>query len=189
MSIDTQSIVTSVKKYPILVICGVVGIVLLITLYMRSDLMAVQKAELDKYSAESSRHRANIANSAQLQDQLDFLIQANNAVRDRALSTGGLAQNLQYFYRLEADAGVKYLDIRPGSTRAASTSVGKPAAAAATYVPLNYIINVQGDFVQIISYLRSLEQGAYFCRINSAMASGSGSIITVNLNLDLLGVP
>lgn len=181
MSLDTESIVTAAKKYPVLVVCGVVGIALLVTLYMRLDLMDAQKAELEKYSAESNRHRANIANSAQLQEHLDFLIQANKAVGDRALNAGGLAQNLQYFYRLEADAGVKYLDLRPGAR--------VNAVKGTAYVPLPYIINVQGEFAQIISYLRSLEQGAYFCRINSASASGNGSTITINLNLDLLGVP
>jgi Tfp pilus assembly protein PilO len=180
MSIKTQALIGGLKKYPLLVISALVALVLLGTLYSRSGLIEAQQEELDKYLAESSRHRANIANAAQLQDQLNFLIQANKAVKDRALTAEGLAQNLQYFYRLEADVGIKYLDLRPGSKYTGKSSI---------YVPLNHIVNVQGSFTQIITFLRRLEQGVYFCRINTASASSNGDVVTLNLNLDLLGVP
>jgi hypothetical protein len=180
MSIDAQSLKVGIKKYPILIICGIVALVLLITLYLRSDLIAAQQAELDKYTGEGNRYRANIADSAQLGEQLEFLVQANNAVKARSLTAQGLAQNLQYFYRLETEVGIKYLDLRPG---------GRTATKSGSYEPLNYIVSIQGDFVQAITYLRHLERGAYFCRINSASASKNGAVITLNLNLDLLGTP
>lgn len=180
MSINAQKIKSWLKKYPVIAVCGMVSLVLLITSYLRSGLLAEQLAELEKYSNESSKHQANISNAAQLQDQFSFLVQANKAVRDRALTIDGLAQNLQYFYRLEADVGIKYLDLRPGSRPAADSKL--------VYVPLNYIVSVQGNFSQIISFLRRLEQGSYFCRINTVVASGSDSTVTLNLNLDLLGV-
>jgi len=184
MSINTQSIVAGVRKYPIVVVSSVLSIVLLATLYFRSDLLSEQRADLEKYTEENDRYRSNISNSAQLQEQLSFLIQANKAVANRALSAEGLAQNLQYFYRLESEVGVKYLDLRPIGRAAPKPAKG---AAAVAYVPLGYVVNVQGDFTKIITYLRRLEQGVYFCRINSASISGGGSTVTLNLNLDLLG--
>ena len=180
MSINTQALLGGFKKYPLLVISVLMILVLLGILYARLGLIEAQQAELDKYLAEDSRHRANISNTGQLQEQLDFLIQANKAVKDRALAAGVVAQNLQYFYRLEAEVGIKYLDLRPGSRLSGKSS---------TYVPLNHIVNVQGSFTQIITFLRKLEQGVYFCRINSALASSDGDVVTLNLNLDLLGVP
>lgn len=181
MSLDTKKLIQKVRQYPVLVVCVVIVLVLLATLYMRSDLIDSQKAELEKLLADNRRQRINITNSALLQDQLDYLIQANAAVKNRALTANGLAQNLQYFYRLEAEVGIKYLDLRPAS---------RPAVPkTATYVPVGYTVNVQGDFTQIIKFLRHLEQGAYFCRINSALLSGGDETYTLNLNIDLLGVP
>ena len=181
MSLNAQVLTQKVRQYPLLVICVAITLVLLTSLYMRSDLIDLQRAELDKHLADYRRQRANITNSAMLQDQLDYLIQANAAVKNRALSANGLAQNLQYFYRLEAEVGIKYLDLRPAS-RAAPTKAG-------TYVAVAYTVNVQGDFTQIIKFLRHLEQGAYFCRINSALLAGKDDVYTLNLNIDLLGVP
>lgn len=182
MSSNSKTIIGGLKKYPVLVVSGMISVVLLTTLYFRSDLLAAQQIELDKNTVESNRHRANIVYASQLQEQLNFLMDANKAVKDRALLVGGLGQNLQYFYRLESEVGIKYIDLRPN----ARTPV---VAQSAVYVPLNYTVNVQGDFLQIITFLKRLEQGAYFCRINSAVAASSGSSVTLNLNLDLLGVP
>jgi hypothetical protein len=181
MSINAQVITGGLKKYPVLAISGLIVLMLLAVLYFRSDLIEAQQIEFDKYSLESARYRANIANYVQLQEQLNFLTQANKIIRDRALTVDGLAQNLQYFYRLEAEIGIKYLDLRPG-TRAPGGRKAVP------YVPLNYIVNVQGDFAQVMTFLRRLEQGAYFCRVNSAVASGRDSSVTLNLNIDFLGV-
>ena len=179
MSIDAQTIKVGFKKYPILVICGALVIALIVVLYSRADLLAAQQAELDKYTTEGKRYRANVQNAVQLQEQLNFLIQANDAVKNRSLTAEGLARNLQYFYRLENEVGIKYLDLRPGGR----------SGKAAIYLPLNYIVSIEGNFAQVIAFLRHLEQGEYFCRINSASASKNGTTITLNLNLDLLGTP
>ncbi len=181
MSLNSQALTAGVKKYPLLVVSIIIVVGLLVVLYLRSGAIESEQAELDKHAAEARRQRANIVNTALLKDQLDFLIQANSAVKDRSLVFGGLAQNLQYFYRLEAEVGIKYLDLRPGARAA--------VAKGASYVPLNYIVNVQGDFSQVMMFLRHLERGAYFCRINSAVMSSSGAVVTLNLNIDLLGTP
>lgn len=181
MSIDTQTFIVGVKKHPILSGCGLVVFILLAVLYFRADALDIQRVELEKHSVEGRRYRTNIVNSTQLQEQLDFLIKANQAVRERTLTANGLALNLQYFYRLESEIGVKYIDLRPAGS--------PPAVKNATYVPLSYIVSLQGTFSQVIAFLRQLEQGAYFCRVTSASASASDTIVTLNLTLDILGVP
>jgi hypothetical protein len=182
MNPNSQALLARLKRYPVLLLSALVGVALIATLYMRSDLVELQRQELARNQAESERYRLNIANAHQLEEQLDFMVQANKAVRGRALVVGGLARNLQYFYRLESELGIKYIDLRPGPPAAV-------AAQASIYVPINYIMSVQGDFAQLIGFIKRLEQGGYFARINSVMVVGSGSSITLNLNLDLLGVP
>lgn len=180
MSADTKAkLIGFYRKYPVLIVCIIVSLTLGIFLYTRSGLLEADQARLEQFSAETRRYRANIANAAQLQEQLDFLVRANLAVKDRTLIVGGLAQNLQYFYRLEAETGVKYLDLRPG---------GKPAGKG-LYVPVNQVVTITGSFGQVMKFLRTIEQGDYFCRVNSAVISGSADTATINLNLDLLGTP
>lgn len=181
MSLTTQSISAAVKKYPLLFVASIVVIGLLVVRYSRDGAAEAQQEELDRHAADARQQHANIVNTSLLHDQLSFLIQANSAVRERSLVVGGLAQNLQYFYRLENEVGIKYLDLRPG-TKA-------PSVKGASYVPLNYIVNVQGDYSQVMTFLRHLERGAYFCRINSAVMGSGGGFVTLNLNIDFLGAP
>jgi hypothetical protein len=179
MSINTQGFAVGAKKYPILVVCGFLSIVFIGLLYFRSDLTERQQSEHDKLSDVSKRYLGNVSNASQLQEQLDFLIQANQAIKARSLNPDGLAENLQYFYRLESEVGIKYRDLRPG---------GKGGAKQSIYVPISYTVGIDGSFAQIITFLKRLEQGTYFCRITSATATGSGSNVSLTLNLDLLGI-
>jgi len=182
MKIDSQVLIGALRKYPVLSVAVLICIPLAAVCFYRSDAIIEQQAELETVQAKSSLYRANIVNASQLQQQVDFLIQAKAAIAKRAFRAESLPLNLQYFYKLETDVGVKYLNLNP---------TGRSAAAAAKsggYIPLNYSVSVQGSFHQIITYLRCLEQGAYFCRINSASVLSSGSSVTLNLDLDLLAI-
>jgi hypothetical protein len=184
MKFDTQVVLGALRRYPVLSTAVLICIPLAAICFYRADMLIEQQAELEKFQAESSLYRANIVNASQLQQQVDFLAQAKVAIAKRAFRAESLPLNLQYFYKLESDVGIKYLNLNP---------TGRPAAAAkqgagGSYIPLNYSVSVQGSFHQIITYLRCLEQGAYFCRINSASVLSSGSSVTLNLDLDLLGI-
>jgi hypothetical protein len=179
MSINKQVLVAWFRKFPVLIACTFISIVLLILLYLRSDLSLNQQNELNQLVTKGERLLVNVTNSSQLQEQLDFLTQANQAVKSRSLNPEGIAENLQYFYRLESEAGIKYRDLRPG----ARASVNKQSS----YVPINFTVGIDGSFAQIISYLKRLEQGSVICRITSSTVSASNDNVSLTLNLDLLG--
>lgn len=185
MKVNTQAVVGVFKRFPVLFTSVIVCIPLAIICFVRDDAIIEQQAELEKNLAEASLFRANIANSSQLQQQVDFLAQAKEAIAKRAFGAESLPLNLQYFYKLETDVGIKYLTLNPTARAVASSA---KSATSTSYIPLNFSVSVQGSFHQIITYLRCLEQGAYFCRINSASILSSGSIVTLSLDLDLLGI-
>lgn len=188
MSLDAKALLSLVKKKPVLSVCLVVGLGLAITIYARSGLGDEQQAQLDQKRDEGRRYHVNLTSATQLVDDLKTVTEANRMVHERAINPADLARNLQYFYRLEAETGVKFTDLRQmgsGST-APATAKKQPVS---TYVPVNYTISVVGDFPKLINFLRNLEQGAHFYRLNGMTASGTGSTVTLNLNVDLLGQP
>jgi hypothetical protein len=194
MSINAQTLLVSAKKYPVLITCGVFSLGLSVTLFLRPGIVDQLEGELDAVAKEVKRYSTNINYGVQLQEQYDFLIQANTAVKERTLPVDSIAINLQYFYRLESEVGVKYLDLRPiarpTAPSAKSASKGKALAGKSTaYVPLDYIVTIQGTYEQVLTYLRHIENGAYFARVNTAAISGSADSVTANLNLSLLGSP
>jgi len=185
MKLNTRAVGGVFKRYPVLFIAVIVCLPLAVISFVRDGAIIEQQAELEKSLAEASLFRTNIANSSHLQQHVDFLAQAKVAIAKRAFRAESLPLNLQYLYKLETDVGIKYLTLNPTSRTLAS---GVKSASGTSYIPLNFSVSVQGSFHQIITYLRCLEQGVYFCRINSASVLGSGSVVTLNLDLDLLGI-
>jgi hypothetical protein len=181
MSINAENLNTVIKKYPLLVISITLSLGLAFILYFRSGAIESIKTELESLNKEVKRYSSIIGNASQLQEQTDFLIKANQAIKDRTLSAESLAINLQYFYKLESEIGVKYLDLRPAGR--SSNAVGSP------YLTLNYIVTIQGSFDQILTYLKHIERGIYFARVNTTSITGSGSTVTASLNIDFLGSP
>ena len=185
MKIDTHVVISGFKKYTTLCVVMLVSALLALWLYIRVDVNDEQQAELDKVTAEDNLCRANITNGAQLQQQVDFLVQANAMITKRAFRAESLALNLQYFYKIESEIGIKYLDLRPGSRPVVANA---KAGNKQRFTALSYAVSAQGNFTQIINYLRKLEQGAYFCRINSASLIGTDPNYTITLDLDFLGI-
>jgi hypothetical protein len=182
MSLDAKALVAIARKQPILCVCGLVSVILLAVIYLRFDLSSAQQAELDQKNEDIKRYRANLANSAQLAEQVETVVKANQLVRDRAIAPGDLAKNLQYFYHIEAETGVKYSELRPGAAAPKGTATG-------IYVPVNFNLTVTGDFPKIITFLRQLERGERFYRLNTMTATQTTSEVILALNIDLLGQP
>ena len=199
MSLDTKDIVALFRKNPILSSCALVSVLLLLVVYFRFGLIASAQVELDQKNAEGKKYHDNVLNAGQLRAQMAVVAAANRIVRDRAMHPGNLAKNLQYFYRIEAETGVKYTDLKPGAVSVenkllaapiSGRTVPAPAANKSgmkNYVPVNYAITVQGAFPQLVAFLRRLEQGGYFYRLNTMIISTVGPTISFNLNIDFLG--
>jgi len=187
---NLEAIKAYIKKYPVGTGAVLVSLILSAALWIRHDAAAEKQAVFDTTVVEGQRLTDNIAHSAQLEEQFHELEEANKAIESRLVNPSDLAINLQYFYKLEAETGVKLIDTRPSDTRGNS---GKTAVKGA-YVPVQYVISLQGKFSQTLALLRRLEQGTYYCRILSGNCSqaqaeqekGGGDIV-MSLTVELLG--
>lgn len=167
---NLETIKGIVKKYPVGSGAITVGLITLIALVVRFFDVASTEEEHDKAGAEGQKLTANISHAAQLAEQTQVLEEANNGIMSRLVNPSDLAINLQYFYKLEAETGVKLLDTRPVDTRP-----GVRSAAKGMYTPVQYVVSMQGGYSRILTFLRKLEHGTYFCRvINSSCSSASG---------------
>jgi hypothetical protein len=194
MAISNEQAIAFVKKNPIGFGCGVLCVLLLGAIYYRSDLVPADEAELAQKSAEAERLANNVKNSNQLKEQLEAIMVAGKQTESRLIHPADLLKNQQYFYKLETETGVKIIDCRPNSTAV-------PKGLKTAYFPVPFTVNVQGDYVQILSFLRRLESGSAFCRVAGATfdttnsvatpnSSASGeSVVNLSLNLELLGQP
>ena len=185
---NVAALKTYIKKYPVGTGAGLLALVMASALIFRHFDFAETQSAFDNSAAEGQKLEANIAYAGQLEEQLKTLEEANKTISGRLVNPSDLAINLQYFYKLEAETGVKLVDTRPIDSRA-------PAKAGkGQYSSVQYAVTLQGSYARTLTFLRRLEHGAYFCRIvggnctQAQVEQGKGGGDTsMSLTVELLG--
>ncbi len=192
----TKDISVWLKKHPFSAVCGGLSLLLAAGYFLRQGGVPEAEALLEERTTESRRLKTNITHAVTLKDHVAALEDANAKVEQRLVRAADLAKNQQYFYKIEADTGVKLMDLRPGGTSAPG---GRPAAAGLKkhYSAVPYSCTVQGTYAQLLAFLRKLEQGEHFPRISSAsvsISSGGGDtaseadpVLSLTIAIELLG--
>jgi len=185
----SADIVPFLKKHPLSVSCVAVALICAGTLYFRSDIGPAMQAELEAKSAEAKKMEGNVRNSANLAQQVAEIQEQRKDLENRLLKVGQLAVNLQYFYKLEADTGVKLIDVR-------QNTAGRPKGL---YVGIPFSVTVQGTYPQVMNFLARVEGGRHFCHVVTSSFSKIGSPtepassttpdMSLSLNIELLGQP
>ena len=183
----TADLVALIRKNPITFACGAFCLLLGLSYYFRFQLVDEAETELAQRTAEAERYALNGKNAAQLKEQLEALVVANKEVDTRIVRASQLGLNHQYFYKVFGETGVKQIDLR--QTGLAPV----PKGAKNAFVPVGFTVSVQGEYAQLLRFLRHLESGARYCRVLTASCSLPGADrlgpLTLSLNLELLGQP
>ncbi len=187
MSPVIKNLIYLAKKHPVGLGCGLLSLILLVLIYLRSDKIAEAESRLTAVTATGQRLKTNISYSIQLTTQLESLTNAISKIQERSVRADDLAQNLQYYYKLETDAGVTLTDLRQGGPVNLPRGRTDPPA---TFLKVPYNVGVQGTFENVMIFLRKLENGERFSNITSASLRPSGSQnATLSLSVELLGQP
>ena len=184
---SNEELIAFLKKNPIGIGCSVLSLALFGGWYYRSGDVPDKEADLAQKQAEGERYALNLVNALQLKDQFDSLVVANKEVESRLVHANRLGPNLQFFFKLESETGVKLTDPRQSGLTAPKKDATKSA-----YTPVGFSVVLTGDFTQTLNFLRRLESGAHYCRVLSASCSvpqDRSLPLNVNLSLELLGVP
>ena len=187
MSLKTEDLVAGIKKYPIIVVSVALSVGLVLSRLYRQDGLPVATTLLEERTTVGNRLKLNVVNSAQLAEQRAAVVAANAAVSARLIRPAELANNQQFFYRIESETGTRYKDLKQLPPVPA-------VKGSTTYVAVPYNLIVEGNYGQLLSYLRRLENSAPFCRVSSATLSRESNdindpMVNLTLTIELLGQP
>ncbi len=192
--ITNEQLAAFIKAQPIGVGCGVLTVLLAVGIYFRGDMIPDAERLLDERATLGERIDANIKNGTQLSEQLTAISAAREQIEARLVHADELAKNQQYFYKLEADTGIKIIDLR--QNQVAANKPGAKPGAKTNYIAVPYAVAVRGDYAHVLDFLRRLEVGQRYCRVMAANINLAGtsdkdraSDLTLNLSLELLGQP
>jgi Tfp pilus assembly protein PilO len=175
-----------VKKQPVAVVCALLCVVLAAAIYFRRDALAEANDILTQKRSDGEHLRDNVTNASKLDEQFAAMTQATQAIEARLVHVDQLAINKQYFYKIESETQTKLTNLSQSGVVSSSKSNGKTF-----YVAVVYSINVEGSYAQLLDFVRRVENGEHFSRVQDlSLSSGGGaSNLSLSLNLELLGVP
>ncbi len=189
---DGSSILNFVKKHPVGVGSIALAVVLGVVGYFRSSRMGELETELDDRSRQGERLQNNLRYASRLDEHLTTLNYAVETINERAINPAALATNLQFFYRLESELGLKLVDLRQG--------VPERGRDNTEYIGVPYTVAVEGTYRQLLQFIQRLETGAHYVKFlssNLAPSRGVGAnggeadptdpVLVLSLNLQILG--
>lgn len=184
---NKDTLIAGLKKHPLPVVCFTLSLAIGGVLISRMGNIATLEEDIQKKSELAEKYSANIKYSAQLKEQFEAVTAANKAIDARLARASQQGNNTQYFYKLERDTGVKLLSF----SQAPTPPAGK--GAKTTFASVPFSVSVQGTLPQVLNFLRQVESGTHYARVNSSTFSvgqgGRTGPVTLTLNLELLGLP
>jgi hypothetical protein len=180
----SSSLKNIISRYPLRIACCVIALICAAAIYYVTGQLAAGRLVLEETSREGSRLAENVGNGSQLAGELDAIKSASSKISQRFVSASQLANNLQYFYRLETEAGVELIDLR-------QTTSGDSARSKVPSNGVGFAVAMKGDYPAILTFLRRLENGPHYCRVLTAGISGTtadrNDPLVMNLSLELFG--
>jgi len=182
-----KELLALIKRNPVSVGCALFALGLGVLIYLRMDLLPKAASDLEQKVAEGERFNANVNNAAQLPEQLAAITEARTEIEKRLIRAIELPKNLQYFYRLEAETGVKLINLSQNPLPQSKPGAKLPLTG------VGFTIAFQGPYFVALEFLRRLETGVHFSRmmsVNMATPAGNRNApVTVSLSLELLSQP
>jgi hypothetical protein len=185
---SNEELAAFLRKNVISVACVALSLGIGFVLYYRNDNLPDAEKVLQARTQEGELLAANIEDAHDLKEQYAALVAANAAIADRTIKVGQLAENMQYFYRLESDTGTKLSDPRQLGWNPPAKNAPKT-----NFTQIGFALTAQGDYGQVLDLLRKLESGEHYCRVINLTLRPAGEIrggpVVMNLSLELLGTP
>lgn len=191
---NAADLIAQIRKQPIAFVCGLVILASAAALFLPREAVTNAQSIYDEAEKTLKKIDANVRAAVGLPEATAQMQEAGKQFDSRLVRVPQLANNLQFFYRLESDTGVKLLDARQLGVPPPRTGERRGA-----YVPVPFQVAVQGTYAQVHDFIRRIETGPHFVRFNqvtlnkystggdTTFATGGG--LSVALNLELLGTP
>jgi Tfp pilus assembly protein PilO len=166
------------KEFPIVFISGALILIFIVLLMVRgpkSMELDIEQAELDRSWMQM---QANIERSANLEDHIERTKQALEDVDRRLMDVEDVAINFEFFYALEASAGITIEEFNQGRVHEGD-NLGMSVERLRHYKILPYTLKVSGDFDDVLSFIDSFDHQPYFIRLERLEMSRPSDAVDV----------
>lgn len=190
-----SSIFLYLKKNYVITVCSAVVVVCLGVFFVRNDQITRLAADYDDLSVRYSRILKNLKFASEIEGDLEQIRAMDEEVNSRLLNPEDLATNQRYFYQIESATGVSMTSIQQIVKPLPEGKKNKKArkkAEQSPYQELIYDMIVQGEYSELLAFLRKIEGGKRFAVLDgfsvvSANGNWTDNAMKMRLSVSVLG--
>ncbi|HCR31336.1 MAG TPA: hypothetical protein DIV79_15120 [Opitutae bacterium] len=183
-----QGIAAFVRKNLVIAISAIV-IVGSMTLYLiHKDKKSLLDSEIDQVNNRISSMLKNIKNSKGLEEDIESIEGKIEQLNERMFQAQELATNYNYFFNLEDETGVKVSDLKQVGIAEEEVDPKKrrmPKPVVNSYEKIRYHLKASGNYTEVVNFLRKLEGGPSFYRLEKFRLAKSETGDVEELFLDI----
>lgn len=166
-----------VKRKAVLSLSVVVFLGCMSVYLLHSDKKANLDSEIELLDARMSMILKNLKNSFGLEEDLAIVDDRIAQLDARLFDSQALSTNYSYFYKAELATGVKLIDLRQLEVNEGASS-GKTKKETSnsdqdSYQKIRYHMSATGSYGELVNFMRKLEGGPSFYRLEKFRVSQS----------------
>jgi len=182
---NPQAIITQLKQYPVATLSGIVLLVLLGILGLRTSFAPDYQTQLEEAEERLQTIEANEDAARGLDQDIAEMREKIAFVEERLIDPQQPTPNKQYLLSMAQDYNVAMPDPRRGAD--------PPRGKRDQYSILVYNVSLSGDFNQLLTFIKAASEGYHICNITEmslSPAAGEGiDFANANLRLEFLAQP
>ena len=189
-----EAFVEFVRKKLILTISGLILVVCASVYLLHMDKKADLDSEIEQLDIRMSAVLKNMKNSAGLEEDLVAVSELIEQLDTRLFDPLELATNYNYFYKIESNTGVSLSGLKQLEVKESETNKSKrrmPKSTKNSYQKIRYHMNATGEYGQIVNFMRELEGGSSFYRLEKFRLSrpkeSEGEALSMDVSFLVLG--
>jgi Tfp pilus assembly protein PilO len=159
------------------------------TLYLvHKDKNSLLDSEIEQVNIRISSMMKNIKNSKGLEADIESIEGKVEELNNRMFQAQELATNYNYFFNLEDETGIKVSDIKQIGIAEETTDPKMkrmPKPVVNSYEKIRFHLKASGEYAEIVNFLRKLEGGPSFYRLEKLRLAKSEAREPELLYLDI----
>lgn len=183
MSIFFQQFLSFNRRYPLVVGCGVLILLLGAASYFQWQNQREQKAKLDDIRQKGESMLISVTNHPRITAELNTVQEALTFIDKNLIAEGDLAENLGYFYQIENRIRIRLSQINQLSSQ--------PQPEGSPFIAIPFSLRLTGTYRQLMNFIHELETGPRQLKIAryGFSRSGDDDALTLDITCQLLGRP
>lgn len=177
---DIQAILAKLKQYPVAVGAIVLTLLLAVALYVRKSGIPDMETEQEELQAQVSTFEDNAEAALNLEEQTEAMKTLASDIDSRTMLRAELTKNVAYFYDFEREGELEIDSIIQVPRGNLSRQQAREAEKA-RYETINFTIQVEGTYENLIRFAHDVRNGNKIVRIEDMGITPAGSAANLAL--------